>query len=580
MGDAGNLTSVNPNIIESVEVLKDASATAIYGSRGANGVIMITTKNGQKDHRNVWFSGKVGVGVFSDRLDYWRDPVQMARLENEAYENGGAEGPYTGKIWSDGTYYPSIAEIESGAWPFRTKWADHVFRTSVTQDYSVGIEGSGEKNRYYVSLGYYDGEGMQYKDDFEKYTVDMSYDHQVARNINLKTKAGFVRGFRTYNNGTSYGRNPLWPVYNGIRALQANLFAVLRDILFVYGQIHNTVRFPNLNLDNSVHITNLVFSILRNARALHVGEAPNMVVCWGGHSINENEYLYARRVGNQLGLRELNICTGCGPGAMEAPMKGAAVGHAQQRYKDSRFIGMTEPSIIAAEPPNPLVNELIIMPDIEKRLEAFVRIAHGIIIFPGGVGTAEELLYLLGILMNPANKDQVLPLILTGPKESADYFRVLDEFVVHTLGENARRHYRIIIDDAAEVARQMKKSMPLVKENRRDTGDAYSFNWSMRIAPDLQMPFEPSHENMANLKLYPDQPVEVLAADLRRAFSGIVAGNVKEVGIRAIEEFGPYKINGDKEIMRRMDDLLQGFVAQHRMKLPGSAYIPCYEICT
>ena len=66
-----------------------------------------------------------------------------------------------------------------------------------------------------MSLGYYDGEGMQYKDDFEKYTVDMSYDHQVARNINLKTKAGFVRGFRTYNNGTSYGRNPLWPVYNG-----------------------------------------------------------------------------------------------------------------------------------------------------------------------------------------------------------------------------------------------------------------------------------------------------------------------------------------------------------------------------
>lgn len=97
-----------------------------------------------------------------------------------------------------------------------------------------------------------------------------------------------------------------------IRSLQANLFAVLRDILFVYGQIHNTVRFPNLDLESSVHITNLVFSILRNARALHVGEAPNMIVCWGGHSINENEYLYARRVGTQLGLRELNICTGCG----------------------------------------------------------------------------------------------------------------------------------------------------------------------------------------------------------------------------------------------------------------------------
>lgn len=366
-----------------------------------------------------------------------------------------------------------------------------------------------------------------------------------------------------------------------IRSLQANLFAVLRDILFVYGQLHNTIAFPTPEPDSSVYITNLVFAILRNARALHVGEEPNLVVCWGGHSINEIEYQYARQVGNQLGLRELNICTGCGPGAMEAPMKGAAVGHAQQRYKESRFIGITEPSIIAAEPPNPLVNELIIMPDIEKRLEAFVRIAHGIIIFPGGVGTAEELLYLLGILMHPANQSQVLPLILTGPQESADYFRVLDEFIVHTLGETARHHYRIIIGDAAEVARQMRKSMPLVKECRLETGDAYSFNWSIRIPADLQMPFNPSHENMANLKLWPDQPVASLAADLRRAFSGIVAGNVKEVGVQAIEKFGPYQLHGDPQMMRRMDDLLQSFITQHRMKLPGgSAYVPCYEIHT
>jgi len=363
-----------------------------------------------------------------------------------------------------------------------------------------------------------------------------------------------------------------------IRSLQANLFAVLRDILFVNGQIDSAGRFQHLNIEDSVQITNMVFSILRNARALHVGEEPNTVVCWGGHSINAVEYQYCRNVGSQLGLRELNICTGCGPGVMEAPMKGAAVGHAQQRYKEGRFIGLTEPSIIAAEPPNPLVNELIIMPDIEKRLEAFVRIAHGIIIFPGGVGTAEELLYLLGILMNPQNQDQVLPLILTGPKESADYFNVLDEFIVSTLGEAARQHYTIIIDDAAEVARLMKKAMPQVKEHRRETGDAYSFNWSIRIAPDLQVPFIPTHENMANLNLYPDQPAEQLAAALRRAFSGIVAGNVKDMGIKAIKEKGPYKLHGDREMMRRMDDLLQGFVAQHRMKLPGTAYIPCYEI--
>ncbi|KAA8996088.1 LOG family protein [Affinibrenneria salicis] len=366
---------------------------------------------------------------------------------------------------------------------------------------------------------------------------------------------------------------------NIIRSLQANLFAVLRDILFVNGQIASAGYYQHLNLENSVHITNLVFSILRNARALHVGEEPNMVVCWGGHSINEKEYLYARKVGSELGLRELNICTGCGPGAMEAPMKGAAVGHAQQRYKEGRFIGMTEPSIIAAEPPNPLVNELIIMPDIEKRLEAFVRIAHGIVIFPGGVGTAEEFLYLLGIMMNPENSEQVLPIVLTGPEESADYFRVLDDFIVSTLGRQARRYYSIVINDAREVAHQMKKAMPRVKESRHHSGDAYSFNWSLKIAPDLQLPFDPSHENMAGLNLHPDQPPEQLAAALRRAFSGIVAGNVKEVGIRAIEQYGPYKLHGDAQMMKSMDILLQGFVAQQRMKLPGTAYIPCYEIC-
>ncbi len=103
---------------------------------------------------------------------------------------------------------------------------------------------------------------------------------------------------------------------------------------------------------------------------------------------------------------------------MEAPMKGAAVGHAQQRYRNSRFIGVTEPSIIAAEPPNPLVNELIIMPDIEKRLEAFCSYCpRQHYYFPRGRRTAEELLYLLGILMSPENQEQVLPLILTGPKE-------------------------------------------------------------------------------------------------------------------------------------------------------------------
>ena len=68
-----------------------------------------------------------------------------------------------------------------------------------------------------------------------------------------------------------------------------------------------------------------------------------------------------------------------------------------------RYLGISEPGIIAAESPNPIVNDLVIMPDIEKRLEAFVRTGHGIIVFPGGAGTAEEILYILGILLHPDN---------------------------------------------------------------------------------------------------------------------------------------------------------------------------------
>ncbi len=362
-----------------------------------------------------------------------------------------------------------------------------------------------------------------------------------------------------------------------IKGIQELLFSVLRDIVYVNMQISEQHK---LNLTDTSHITNLVFSILRNARTFHTGLEPNLVVCWGGHSINPIEYQYTREVGSELGLRELDICTGCGPGAMEGPMKGAAIGHAKQRYHDSRFIGLTEPSIIAAEPPNPIVNELIIMPDIEKRLEAFVRMAHAIVIFPGGAGTAEELLYILGIMMHPDNISQPMPIILTGPKESEDYFKSIDTFIADTLGPDAQKHYTIVIDDPEKAAQIIKKAMPDVKKHRQLHGDAYGFNWSLKIDEKFQLPFEPTHQSMTNLDLHMDQPPESLAANLRQAFSGIVAGNVKSEGITEISQHGPFRINGDAQLMKKMDILLKDFVKQQRMKLPGSKYVPCYEIIT
>ena len=205
-----------------------------------------------------------------------------------------------------------------------------------------------------------------------------------------------------------------------IRGIKEHLFAVLRDVVFISHEVQQGGRF---DLANSTDITNSVFHVLRNARVLERKIKPNLVVCWGGHSINDVEYQYTKKVGYELGLRGMDVCTGCGPGAMKGPMKGATIGHAKQRITTGRYIGLTEPGIIAAEPPNAIVNQLVIMPDIEKRLEAFVRLAHGVVVFPGGAGTTEEILYLLGVLLDPLNAQQSLPIVFTGPAAECRVFR-------------------------------------------------------------------------------------------------------------------------------------------------------------
>ncbi|WEK36035.1 MAG: TonB-dependent receptor [Candidatus Pseudobacter hemicellulosilyticus] len=216
LGEAGNLNAVNPNIIASIEVLKDASATAIYGSRGANGVIMITTKRGANNRANVWFNQKTSFGLFSKPLDLWKDALRMATLEDEAMENAGLEPRYVGRRDASGIYYPSRQEIRTGAWPYYTDWTKYVFRKpSVTYDYNVGVEGGNRTNHYYVSLGYMKGEGMQIGDDYTRISLDLSYDHKVSDNLLVRTKAGLWKGKRNTNYGMNYARNPLFPVYNG-----------------------------------------------------------------------------------------------------------------------------------------------------------------------------------------------------------------------------------------------------------------------------------------------------------------------------------------------------------------------------
>ena len=360
-----------------------------------------------------------------------------------------------------------------------------------------------------------------------------------------------------------------------ITGIQEQLFSVLRDIVYIKNQIETN---RNFDLNKPDGITNAVFHILRNAKILIPETEPNLAICWGGHSINRAEYDYSKKVGYELGLRGLDICTGCGPGAMKGPMKGATIGHSKQRTYGRRYIGMTEPGIIAAESPNPIVNELVIMPDTEKRLEGFVRAGHGIVVFPGGVGTTEEILFILGVLLNPKNQDMPFPLILTGPESSKDYFDKIDQFIKLTLGREAQQLYQIIINDQVKVAREINAGIDSVRNYRRQNSDAYYFNWILEVDQEFQKPFHPTHENVAKLQLDSGLPTHQLAASLRQAFSAIVSGNVKEDGIRAIEEYGPFEIRGEQKIMRSLDDLLNSFVQQERMKVPGTRYSPCYQI--
>jgi pyrimidine/purine-5'-nucleotide nucleosidase len=356
-----------------------------------------------------------------------------------------------------------------------------------------------------------------------------------------------------------------------LAGIREHLFSVLRDILYV--NTHMQTERPTGD-----GFTHGVFNILRNAGVLKSDVPPKMVVCWGGHTISRPEYQYTKDVGYQLGLRGLDICTGCGDGAMKGPMKGAAIGHAKQRIKTGRYLGISEPGIIGAEPPNPIVNELVIMPDIEMRLEAFVRLGHAFVVFPGGAGTAEEIFYLVGLLLSDDNRNIPFPLIFTGPESARSYFDEIDRLLVSLLGESVRELYTIIIADPEAAADAVFRGIRTVRKFRKARSDAYYFNWSIQVPPALQSQFTPTHDSMGALNLHFDQSAVDLCYEIRRAFSGIVAGTIKEQGQREVARLGPFQISGDQSVVDQLGNLLDQFVRQKRLKVAAQNHRPCYEV--
>ena len=179
--------------------------------------------------------------------------------------------------------------------------------------------------------------------------------------------------------------------------------------------------------------------------------------------------------------------------------------------------------------------------------------------------------------MQQANKDQVLPVIFACCEKDKAYFEVLDRFLRRCLGDEVANYYEIITESPRKVAEAAKAGVQKTYRFRRKTQEAYGFNWQMQIPYALQKPFVPSHDNMGKLQLFSHLPPGELSVNLRAAFSGIVAGNVKPFGIEAVKKQGPYQLHADKEIAELLNGLLQGFVEQGRMSL-AHGYKPCFEI--
>ncbi|WP_052444239.1 TonB-dependent receptor [Flammeovirga sp. OC4] len=213
IGNAGNLKQINPNDIKSIEVLKDASSAAIYGSRGSNGVIMITTKKGTGGKMKIDVNSRVSVATPPSDYNVITNPAQFALIENEGRVNAGLQPFYVGETFQ-GTYYPSVSEIASGAWGTSTDWTDLVFRNALAQDHNVSASGGNENTKYYFSLGYLAQDGINIGDDYSRYNMRVSLDQKIYRNLTAGVNVIYNYTNRNANSTSGIGRSPVFPAYN------------------------------------------------------------------------------------------------------------------------------------------------------------------------------------------------------------------------------------------------------------------------------------------------------------------------------------------------------------------------------
>lgn len=164
VNDISSLSIINPNDIESVAVLKDASATAIYGARGANGVVLITTKRGKAGKTIVSYDGYYGVQSTTKRM-HMMNASEFAALENEVYKTN---------------VYPNPETLGEGI-----DWQDMIFRNAPMQNHQVTVAGGTEKTQFAMSGNYFKQEGVVISSDFTRYSFRLNFDHRVSNMVKV-----------------------------------------------------------------------------------------------------------------------------------------------------------------------------------------------------------------------------------------------------------------------------------------------------------------------------------------------------------------------------------------------------------
>lgn len=285
----------------------------------------------------------------------------------------------------------------------------------------------------------------------------------------------------------------------------------------------------------------------------------------GGHTVPHGEYAFAKEFGFALGTwftGNIEVTTGCGPGVMEGPFKGLLQAYGSCSAPVRRRVGLTELGILAKEAPNGALSDLVTFPNIEERMEAFIRSAQFGIALRGGAGTMEEILVFAGLMNHAGNAGEKYPFYLFEPSDGTQYFAQIKEFIGKTAGDSVSDLFTWHAGTPQECVQRIQ--IPCERIAQCTPGH---WNDSLVVPEGFLSPFEAKRDDFEALVLSRDRAVPDFLCDLRRLFSGLVTVTVKKPELsREYREDRP-RVRVQSAIRVEMEKLLQ--MMQKEKRIPS-----------